>query len=101
MRVKIGNKYWNLIFTKLDETTGWECYSPDTVNKQIRISNDIPDEEELDIVIHEFLHAADWSKDEEWVEQIAYDLSHILLKLGWKKENRDERKTRKGKKSGC
>ena len=101
MRVRIGNKYWNLIFTKLDETTGGECDSPDTVNKQIRISNDIPDEEELDIVIHEFLHAADWSKDEEWVEQIAYDLSHILLKLGWKKENRDERKTRKGKKSGC
>lgn len=85
MRIKIANKYWNLIFTELDEETGGECDSPDTRGKEIRIAKDLKNQEELEIIIHELLHAADWSKDEEWVEQVAYDLSLILLKLGWKK----------------
>ena len=90
MRIKVGNKYWNLIFTELDEETGGECDSPDTHGKEIRIATDIKNQDELEIIIHELLHAADWSKDEEWVEAIAYDIARILWKLGWKKGTDNE-----------
>ena len=86
MRIKVGNKYWNLVFIELDENTGGECDSPDTKGKEIRISTDLQREEELEIVIHELLHASDWSKDEEWVEEIAQDISNVLMRLGWKKD---------------
>ena len=84
MRVKVGNKYWNLLFTELDEETGGECDSPDTNGKQIRIATDLQKQDELEVIIHELLHAADWSKDEEWVEVIADDIARILWKLGWR-----------------
>jgi hypothetical protein len=84
MRVKVGNKYWNLLFTELDEETGGECDSPDTNGKQIRIATDLKKQDELEVIIHELLHAADWSKDEEWVEVIADDIARILWKLGWR-----------------
>ena len=86
MRIKVGNKYWNLVFIELDENTGGECESPDTKGKEIRISTDLQREEELEVVIHELLHASDWSKDEEWVEEIAQDISNVLMRLGWKKD---------------
>lgn len=86
MRIRVGNKYWNLVFIELDENTGGECDSPDTKGKEIRISTDLQREEELEIVIHELLHASDWSKDEEWVEEIAQDISNVLMRLGWKKD---------------
>ena len=86
MRIRVGNKYWNLVFIELDENTGGECDSPDTKGKEIRISTDLQREEELEIIIHELLHASDWSKDEEWVEEIAQDISNVLMKLGWKKD---------------
>lgn len=87
MRIKVGNKYWNLIFTELDEETGGECDSPDTNGKEIRIATDLTKQDELEIIIHELLHAADWSKDEEWVEVIADDIARTLWKLGWKNED--------------
>ena len=86
MRIKVGNKYWNLVFIELDENTGGECDSPDTKGKEISISTDLQREEELEVVIHELLHASDWSKDEEWVEEIAQDISNVLMRLGWKKD---------------
>jgi hypothetical protein len=87
MRIKIGNKYWKLIFVELDEETGGECDSPDTNGKEIRIATDLGNQEELEVIIHEMLHAADWSKDEEWVEVIADDIARTLWKLGWKNES--------------
>jgi len=87
MRIKIGGKYWNLVFTELDEETGGECDSPDTNGKEIRIATDIKNQDELEVIIHELLHAADWSKDEEWVEVIADDIARTLWKLGWKKND--------------
>ena len=87
MRIKIGNKYWKLIFVELDEETGGECDSPDTNGKEIRIATDLKDQDKLEVIIHELLHAADWSKDEEWVEVIADDIARTLWKLGWKNED--------------
>ena len=86
MRIKVCRKYWDLLFTDLDEETRGECDSPDTHQKQIRICKTIKEEEELEVLLHELLHAADWSKDEEWVEDASCDIARILWKLGWKKK---------------
>ena len=38
----------------------------------------------LETVIHEFVHAADWSKDEVWVSQFGHDMANYLYTLGWR-----------------
>ena len=92
MRIKVGGKYWKLIFKKLRGDYLGKCDSPDTTDKKIRISKELEGVEELDVTIHELLHAADWYKDEEWVAQTATELSCILWKLGWRKNVSPDRK---------
>lgn len=36
----------------------------------------------LESAIHEYSHAADWTKDEEWITQFAHDMSNFLYALG-------------------
>jgi hypothetical protein len=36
----------------------------------------------LENAIHEFTHAADWPKDEEWVTVFGHDLANFLYALG-------------------
>lgn len=38
----------------------------------------------LETAIHEFTHAADWSKDEEWVHMFGHDLANFLYALGYR-----------------
>lgn len=42
--------------------------------------------QELDTLIHELLHVADWDKDEDWINNVGYDLARTLWRLGWRKE---------------
>lgn len=37
-----------------------------------------------EVLIHEILHAADWSKDESWVEQAAADIERVLFRQGFR-----------------
>ena len=37
----------------------------------------------IEIIVHEILHAADWSKDEEWVEETGRDIANALHALGY------------------
>ena len=89
MRVRIGGKYWNLRYAALRKDKG-DCDAPTLRNKEIRISKKLKKEEELEVVIHELLHSADWYKDEEWVERTACEISHILWRLGWRKPPNEE-----------
>jgi len=57
------------------------CESPDVVGKTIYIRDERPDAETLDTLIHEMLHAADWSKSEFWVHDVANDLTRNILKV--------------------
>jgi hypothetical protein len=91
MRIKVGGKYWELSFRKMRGDYLGRCDAPDTHGKKIRISKDLEKLEELDVILHELLHAADWHKDEEWVEQTASEISHVLWKLGWRKIDERDR----------
>jgi len=101
VRVKLFNRFWEVSFVPrlqskpgkkgaksnvLEEDDRGECDPPTVKNKQIRIANDLPPEEELEVTIHEALHACDWYKDEEWVEITARDIAKMLYrKLGWRR----------------
>lgn len=100
MKIKLLHKIWEVCFVPraqlkgkkkraranvLDECDRGDCDSPDTRNKKIRIANDLPAREELEVTIHEALHACDWYKDEEWVEVVADDISRLLFRLGYRR----------------
>jgi hypothetical protein len=63
------------------------CDPPGVKKKKIRIRQGLEDKDHMDTVIHECLHAADRSKDEDWVSAVAKDLTNVLLKMGYKREN--------------
>ena len=105
MKHRLLKKIWDVIFvppsrlkgktkkangkTVPEEVRG-DCDDPATKNKRIRISNKLPPREELEVIIHECLHACDWHKDEEsWIEPVADDIARLLWKLGWRKQKRD------------
>lgn len=73
-----------------------DCDSPESPDKKIRIKSGLSEQEELDVIIHELLHISDWSKDESWVEETATEISKILYKLGWRKQ--EIKKVKKKKK---
>lgn len=83
--VLMGRKYTLKYVPYLGKYDG-DCDHPDTINKSIRIKMGLNGQEELETLIHEFLHALDWSKDESWVEHSASDIAKILYKMGWRKK---------------
>ena len=106
MRVKLFRRIYKVLFLPIDkindrkgkrskrddedEDARGDCDPPDVKNKMIRIAEDLPPSEELEVTIHEALHACDWYKDEEWVELAAKDISRMLFRLGWRRVLRRE-----------
>jgi Zn-dependent peptidase ImmA (M78 family) len=82
--ILLGKAYTLKYVSNLGEYDG-HCDPPDAVNKFIYIKSGMEEKRELETLLHEFLHALDWSKDETWVEQSAEDISKILWRLGWRK----------------
>lgn len=92
MLVTIGGKRWRLVFEGTPRDANGACEHPDKVGKKIRIRRTLRGELRLETIIHEVLHAADWTKDEEWVGQIATDLARILTRLGYTDGNQSNAK---------
>lgn len=88
MRVKILSKCWTFMRVEgLNRKEGayGQIEHPDKKGKTLKVDDSLTDRHELEIIIHEFLHGADWSKDEEWIEETSEDLSRFLWRLGYKK----------------
>lgn len=85
MRVTILGKRWGLKFTNLPRDVNGECDGPTEPEKEIRIRTGLSEKETLETILHECLHAADWSKDEAWVEDVACDLAAVLRRLGYRR----------------
>ena len=85
MIVSILGKRWKLSFRPLRDCRGI-CDAPTAPRKAIRIDTRLKDEERLEVIIHECLHAADWTKDEEFIEAEARDIAKILWRLGYRKQ---------------
>lgn len=69
------------------------CDSPDTKRKAITIIEFARGQRELEIWIHEMLHACCWYLGEEFVGQFARDVARVLWKRGWRRINDDQKTT--------
>lgn len=89
MRIKVLNKRWEVLVQSkgVDPGTHAHCEGPHVKGKKIILRPELQGEELLDKAIHEFLHAADWHKDEEWVTEVASDLARFLTRLGFTKDH--------------
>lgn len=88
MQVTICRKRWSLIFTRnLSKANHGECDHPTKKGKEIRVREGIREQSTLETLIHEMLHAANWSLDEEFVTDSARDISRVLWKLGYRRTN--------------
>lgn len=86
MRVTILGKRWNLRFAALRKNWG-DCDAPDVAGKEIRIAHGHADESDLlDTVIHELLHCGLPDLKEETVARLSKDMTRILGRLGWRKQ---------------
>lgn len=92
MRISLMEKYYELIFRrKVDRKNKMYglCHAPWRRAKKIIIKDNMSERRELETLIHEMLHACDFTKSEEWVEQAGKDIATVLWKLGWRKSDEE------------
>jgi hypothetical protein len=79
--ISILGKRWRLVYSSLRGDNG-ECDPPDAKGKSIRIAKYLRRHPRAlaETIIHEILHAADWWKDEVWIEQLCEDIVRVLDK---------------------
>ena len=99
MRVKVMGKRWLLVlvakgvsFIARRDKDGREqrmgkaddglTEGPWLKQKRMFLRHGMREKRKLETAIHEFMHAADWSKDEEWVLEFGHDLANFLYALG-------------------
>lgn len=85
MHVALLGKRWRLRFAPNLANRG-DCDAPTLPNKEIRISSALDGEELLEVLVHEFTHAAYWHLDEEYVEKFAKDVARELTRLGFTRQ---------------
>lgn len=82
MYLTFRSRRWRYSRPRLRGKRG-SCDSPSTPRKQILVSSHLHGIEELEINLHEFIHAALWDLDEEAVDETASDLARALWRLGY------------------
>lgn len=76
---------WTLRFDRfLGRGTHGKCTAPDEKCRTVTLLNRLRGEELLDTLVHEVLHAADWHKDEGWVEEVAGTIARLAFRPGMK-----------------
>jgi len=85
----INGRRYRVVFKYSGNDNFGMCMNPSLVRRTITIPPQLlhpdRDKELLSIAIHEALHAADWDKDESWIENTAIELAHLLTKLGYQR----------------
>lgn len=82
-----GKEYKYVRSRKLKDKSGY-CSNPSFKKKRriISVAADLKDKDELEINIHEFMHACGWFADEEWIDESASDIAAALWELGYRKD---------------
>ena len=82
---KIAGVDYLVRFAHLKTHRGY-CTRPDAKRPEIRIKAGLSADETLEVICHEFLHAAAFDLlSEDWVEQTGAELAALLLKMGYQK----------------
>lgn len=88
MRIKteiFGVTYTISFVNNLGKKSG-DCDAPHLPKPKIRLLSSLKGKYFLERLLHELLHAVDWSKDEEWIEQASGDIAAICFKEGIKEK---------------
>lgn len=65
------------------------CESPDAPKPSILLANGLQNQQKsLILLIHELLHACNWSATEDKVHNAATDIGKVLWRLGWRLKTR-------------
>ena len=83
MRCRLRGKYYMLKFAKLERPLLGLC---DWDKRTITICNQLGGELELDVVIHELLHACQPDIEEHAIDQTATDIARVLTRLGYQRQ---------------
>lgn len=83
--VKMRGHVWRLSKVRKGSDYDGKCVGPHVRGKQMLLSLGAGTRHELEIVIHESLHACVWDLDEEAVGESALDIAAFLWRLGWRK----------------
>lgn len=79
----LNGKRWQLREVPRLNADG-ECDAPTTRGKAIRIAARLRGERRLEVLIHEMLHACNWTIDEDHIAQTAADIARVLWRLGYR-----------------
>lgn len=82
MRCKLRGKHWRIVREKLPRKLDGLCNAD---NRVITVQPHLSGERELDVLIHEMLHACHWDLAEESITETASDLARVLFRLGYRK----------------
>lgn len=75
-----GHKY-SLVF---DDNIGGLCDDPKDKTLQIMVLVRPGTKKSLRILLHECLHAENWSKSEKIIDRVSTEISDLLWKLGYR-----------------
>lgn len=90
MQITLLGKRWKLHFLPLgrfgheSEVVLGMCDPPNKPHKEIRVDSRLKDQELLEVLLHEMLHAVDWHQSEEIIASQAHDIAKVLWKLGYR-----------------
>ena len=84
MRIKLAGKRYKVVLSDIQHLG--DCDDPLTKDKRIRIKKGLNGLFFLDTILHEALHACFWMAAEEWVSQTANDMSTLLWRLGYRRQ---------------
>jgi hypothetical protein len=87
MKITLMGKVWNFVRAPLPKNIDGLCDPPDKAGKKIKVRRSLRGERELEVIIHELRHAADWHRDEAAVTQEAKEIARVLWRLGYRKHH--------------
>lgn len=82
MRIRIRKRWWKLLRGRMSHEDDGQCYP---ASREIIIRSNLRGERELDVLIHELLHASYGDLDEGAVEEAASDIARVLWREGYRK----------------
>ena len=89
IKSSFNGREYTVRYTVMKKNRG-SCDHPGKNNPEILIDKRLKGVEELEVSIHEMLHALAFKMfDEEWVFDSAIDLAKALYELGWRKGEED------------
>lgn len=85
MHLNIRGRCWRFLRRRLRTDFG-RCYHPRALAKQIIVASHLTGEQELEVTLHELLHAAYWDLSEEAVTEGGQDIARALWRLGYRRD---------------